>query len=160
MSNMPRELFNDIQRTRTNRHRSAASGPCKPGFLLPAPVLSRLFRRLFLAQLADAHAEGQLSLFGEIEGLRRRKAFAAHLAPLRKKNCRVGEDVATLTPHRPGRADFPHPVLHERGSLTAAYPWRITEGSGWRARSALKRAHGTTPPRCRRDNHLRQTRTT
>jgi hypothetical protein len=24
-----------------------------------------------------------------------------------------------------------HPVLHERGSLTAAYPWRIlTEGSG------------------------------
>jgi hypothetical protein len=24
----------------------------------------------------------------------------------------------------------------------------------------LKRAHGTTPPRCRRDNHLRQTRTT
>jgi hypothetical protein len=80
MSNMPRELFNDIQRTRTNRHRSAASGPCKPGFLLPAPVLSRLFRRLFLAQLADAHAEGQLSLFGEIEGLRRRKAFAAHLA--------------------------------------------------------------------------------
>src|SRR5215207_3617152 len=31
---------------------------------------------------------------------------------------RVGEDVATLTPHRPGRADFPHPVLHGRGSLT------------------------------------------
>ena len=24
----------------------------------------------------------------------------------------------------PGRAGFPHPVLHERGSLTAAYPWR------------------------------------
>ena len=78
-----------------------------------------------------------------------------------EEECRVGEDVATLTPHRPGRADFPHPVLHERGSLTAAYPWRIlTEGSGWRARSALKRAHGTPPPRCRRDNHLRQTRTT
>jgi hypothetical protein len=33
---------------------------CKPGFLLPVPVLSRLFRRLFLAQLADTHAEGQL----------------------------------------------------------------------------------------------------
>src|SRR4051794_38009448 len=52
------------------------------------------------------------------------------------RSCRVGEDVATLTPHRPGRADFPHPVLHERGLLTAAYPWRIlTEGSGWWARS-------------------------
>ena len=29
---------------------------CKPGFLLPVQVLSRLFRRLFLAALADAHA--------------------------------------------------------------------------------------------------------
>ena len=134
---------------------------CRPGFLVPVRVLSRLFRRLFLTGLVDAHAAGRLAFFGEIEGLRRQGAFAAHLAPLRRKNCRVGEDVATLTPHRPGRADFPHPVLHERGSLTAAYPWRIlTEGSGWRARSALKRAHGTTPPRCRRDNHLRQTRTT
>jgi len=28
---------------------------CKPGFLLPVPVLSRLFRRRFLAALADAH---------------------------------------------------------------------------------------------------------
>src|SRR5215472_6647630 len=29
---------------------------CKPGFLLPVPVLSRLFRRLFLVALDDAHA--------------------------------------------------------------------------------------------------------
>jgi hypothetical protein len=119
---------------------------CKPGFLLPVQVLSRLFRRLFLTALADAHAAGRLVFFGEIEDLHRRQAFAAHLAPLKRNNCRVGEDVATLTPHRPGRADFPHPVLHERGSLTAAYPWRIlTEGSGCRARSSLKRAHRTTP---------------
>ena len=33
---------------------------------------------------------------------------------------RVGEDVATLTPHGPGRAELLHPVLHERVSLTAA----------------------------------------
>jgi hypothetical protein len=33
--------------------------------------------------------------------------------------CRVGGDVTTPTPHRPGRAGFPHPVLHERASLTA-----------------------------------------
>ena len=32
--------------------------------------------------------------------------------------CRVGGDVAAPTPHRPGRADFLHPVLHERASLT------------------------------------------
>jgi hypothetical protein len=31
---------------------------------------------------------------------------------------RVGKDVATPTPHRPGRADFPLPVLHARASLT------------------------------------------
>jgi len=60
--------------------------PCKPGFLLPVRVLSRLFRRLFLAALADAHAAGRLAFFGEIEGLCRREAFAAHLAPLRRKN--------------------------------------------------------------------------
>jgi hypothetical protein len=59
---------------------------CRPGFLLPVRVLSRLFRRLFLAGLADAHTAGRLTFFGEFEGLCRREAFAAHLAPLRKKN--------------------------------------------------------------------------
>jgi len=59
---------------------------CKPGFLLPVRVLSRLFRRLFLTALADAHAAGRLRFFGEIEGLCRREAFARHLAPLRRKN--------------------------------------------------------------------------
>jgi hypothetical protein len=59
---------------------------CRPGFLLPVRVLSRLFRRLFLARLAVAHTAGQLTFFGEIAGLRRCQAFAAHLAPLRRKN--------------------------------------------------------------------------
>jgi len=48
-------------------------------------VLSRLFRRLFLAGLVDAHAVGRLVFFDQLEGLRRREAFAAHLAPLRRK---------------------------------------------------------------------------
>jgi predicted Zn-ribbon and HTH transcriptional regulator len=59
---------------------------CRPGFLVPVRVLSRLFRRLFLAGLAEAHAADRLAFFGEIEGLRRRRAFNAHLAPLRRKN--------------------------------------------------------------------------
>jgi Putative transposase/Transposase zinc-binding domain len=59
---------------------------CRPGFLLPVRVLSRLFRRLFLAGLADAHAAGRLALFGDLDSLRDRRAFAAHLAPLRQKN--------------------------------------------------------------------------
>jgi Putative transposase/Transposase zinc-binding domain len=59
---------------------------CRPGFLVPVRVLSRLFRRLFLAGFADAHAAGRLSFFGEFDGLRHQDAFAAHLAPLSKKN--------------------------------------------------------------------------
>jgi hypothetical protein len=59
---------------------------CKPAFLLPVRVLSRLFRRLFLAALVNAHAAGRLAFFGEIVGLRCREAFAAHLAPLKHKN--------------------------------------------------------------------------
>jgi hypothetical protein len=59
---------------------------CKPGFLLPVRVLSRLFRRLFLTALADAHAAGRLRFFGEIEGLCHREAFARRFAPLRRKN--------------------------------------------------------------------------
>ena len=43
-----------------------------------------------------------------------------HLAPLRALECRVGGDVAIPTPHRPGRAGFPHPVLHGRVSLALA----------------------------------------
>jgi hypothetical protein len=60
--------------------------PCRPGFLLPVRVLSRLFRRLFLAGIAEAHATGRLMFFGEIEGLHRCRAFNAHLAPLWRKN--------------------------------------------------------------------------
>jgi hypothetical protein len=59
---------------------------CRSGFFLPVRVLSRLFRRLFLAGLADAHAAERLVFFGELENLRRREAFAARLAPLKRKN--------------------------------------------------------------------------
>lgn len=57
---------------------------CRPRFFLPVRVLSRLFRRLFLEKLAAAHAEGQLSFFGELASLADRAAFAARLAPLRR----------------------------------------------------------------------------
>jgi hypothetical protein len=49
-------------------------------------VLSRLFRRLFLTGLAEAYATGRLAFFGDLDGLRHRTAFAAHLAPLKRKN--------------------------------------------------------------------------
>jgi Putative transposase/Transposase zinc-binding domain len=56
---------------------------CRPRFFLPVRVLSRLFRGLFLEQLAAAHAAGQLQFFGEHAKLSDTKAFAAFLAPLR-----------------------------------------------------------------------------
>ena len=57
---------------------------CRPGFFLPVRVLSRLFRRLFLEQLAAAHEAGRLHFFGDHAPLAERRAFAAYLAPLRK----------------------------------------------------------------------------
>src|SRR5712664_503286 len=57
---------------------------CRPGFFLPVRVLSRLFRRLFLEQLAALHAAGRLQFFGDHARLNQRGAFAAYLAPLRK----------------------------------------------------------------------------
>jgi hypothetical protein len=50
----------------TDRERWIA---CRPGFFLPVRVLSRLFRRLFLARLSDAFKHGKLRLFSELAHL-------------------------------------------------------------------------------------------
>jgi Putative transposase/Transposase zinc-binding domain len=57
---------------------------CRPGFFLPASVLSRLFRRLFLQQLLAAHRTGRLKFFGAYAHLDNTRAFKAYLAPLRR----------------------------------------------------------------------------
>jgi hypothetical protein len=56
---------------------------CRPGFFLPVRVLSRLFRRRFLEELATAHHSGRLQFFGDDAGLSAPRAFAQWLAPLR-----------------------------------------------------------------------------
>jgi hypothetical protein len=53
-------------------------------YFLPVPVLSPLFRRLFLEMLAEAHASGRLKFFGDHAGLANTAAFARFLKPLRK----------------------------------------------------------------------------
>jgi hypothetical protein len=55
---------------------------CRPDFFLPVQVLSRLFRRLCLQQLAAAHDAGRLQFFTVHAALADTKAFAAYLAPL------------------------------------------------------------------------------
>jgi len=93
---------------------------CRPRFLLAVPVLSRLFRRLFLERLTAAYQAGRLEFFADQAALAEPPVFRARVAALRKVECRVDGGVAVPIPHRPGRADFPHPVLHERDSLAAA----------------------------------------
>jgi hypothetical protein len=58
--------------------------PCKPGFFLSVRVLSRLFRRRFLEELAAAYGRGQLQCFGELAPLSNPTAFSQWLAPLRQ----------------------------------------------------------------------------
>src|SRR5271154_2830229 len=57
---------------------------CQPRFLLPVPVLTKLFQGLMLAKLLAAHKAGRLTFFGQHAHLAERKAFAAYLAPLRR----------------------------------------------------------------------------
>jgi hypothetical protein len=59
---------------------------CRPGFFLPVRVLSRLFRRLFLDGLAEAHARGEIEFFGALAGLSEPGAFKAHLAAQRRRD--------------------------------------------------------------------------
>src|SRR5437016_11394662 len=56
---------------------------CRLGFFLPVRVLSRLFRRRFLEELAAAHHGGRLQFFGDDAELVDAQAFAQWLAPLR-----------------------------------------------------------------------------
>ncbi len=55
-------------------------------FFLPVRVLSRLFRRLMLEKLSQAHDKGLLTFKGSLARLASPAAFAAQLKPLRRKN--------------------------------------------------------------------------
>jgi len=58
---------------------------CRPGFFLPVRVLSRVFRRLYLAQLQQLFEAGRLAFRGRSEALADPRAFAARLASLRAR---------------------------------------------------------------------------
>jgi hypothetical protein len=82
---------------------------CRPGFFLPVRVLSRLFRRLFLAALQTAFDKGKLRFFGELKQLRDAACFTAYLQPLRET-----EWVIYAKPPFGG----PHQVLEYLGRYT------------------------------------------
>ena len=56
----------------------------RPKYLLPVKVLSRLFRRRMLEELAKAHAATELRFFNGYAALSERPAFTAFLKPLRR----------------------------------------------------------------------------
>ena len=56
---------------------------CRPGFFLSVRVLSRLYRRLFLARLMAAFNRGALRFFGDLATLAKPAAFTEYLRPLR-----------------------------------------------------------------------------
>jgi hypothetical protein len=55
---------------------------CRPGFFLPVRVLSRLFRRLFLAMLREAFEARALQFFNALAELADPASFARYLTPL------------------------------------------------------------------------------
>ena len=59
---------------------------CRPRFFLPVPVLSCLFRRLFLARLRCAFDAGHLKFFAELAHLAEPAAFARQIRPLAKRD--------------------------------------------------------------------------
>ena len=79
---------------------------CKPNFLLPVRVLSKLFRRLMLERLLAAHAAGRLQFFGSY----------AHLADAnhsRRSWLRAARSAGSSTPSARSRARRPcSPICH------------------------------------------------
>jgi Putative transposase/Transposase zinc-binding domain len=57
---------------------------CRPRFFLPVPVLSALFRRLFLERLTAVYQAGRLQFFADQAALAEPAVFKARLAAVRK----------------------------------------------------------------------------
>jgi hypothetical protein len=82
------------------------------------------------ARLASGWLVGLCRERVELSGSRRKVSERSHVVLLSRAYpvaSRVGGDVAIPAPHRPGRADFPHPVLQERALLPATYRWTILD---------------------------------
>ena len=120
---------------------------CRPRFLLAVPVLSRLFRRLFLESLNAAYQAGRLQFFADQAALAQPAAFQTFLTTLRKVECRVGGDVTAPTPQsgrieaRTGLRMMPTSPRSPLSFRTAGFPqygWKdgISDGAFPTRRSA------------------------
>ena len=57
---------------------------CRPGYFLTIAVLKKLFRRLFLEKLQQAHRDRQLHFFGQHKALEDEQHFADWIKPLHR----------------------------------------------------------------------------
>ena len=121
---------------------------CRPGFFLPVRVLSRLFRRLFLDGLAEAHGRGEIEALRRsrrargarrLQGLPRGPA-AAGVGGLRQGAVRRAEAGAGLPRplHPPGR-DRQQPAGGARGRRPGELPLEGLPGSSGRTKPKVMR---------------------
>ncbi len=112
---------------------------CRPGFFLPVRVLSRLFRRLFLEGLEEAHHKGEIGLFGALAGLKEPGAFRVHLAAERRREWVVYAKAPFAGPKQvPGYlARYTHRVAISNRRLVAldddgqvSFRWKDYRASG------------------------------
>ena len=112
--------------------------PCRPGFLLPVRVLSRLFRRIFLTGLADAHAASRLAFFGELDGLRLRACLAADPWP-KAAGCRP----ETPRPSATARHQVRDSTRRRSGWRCRNRPWSDPRRRPWR--KSARQSRSTAP---------------
>ncbi|GJD65801.1 IS91 family transposase ISMno23 [Methylobacterium frigidaeris] len=106
----------------------------------PWRVLSRLFRRLFLDRLAEAHRAGRLAFHGELAALADADACATHLAPMRRTEWVVYAKRPFAGPesvlaylsrytHRVANANSRRLALDERGVTFRWKDYRARDGT-------------------------------
>jgi hypothetical protein len=103
---------------------------CRPGFLLPVRVLSRVFRGKFLDGLRTAFAQGKLRFPGRLATLETPPAFASWLAPLGGKEWVVYSKPPFGGPQQVLKylARYTHRVALSNSRLLALEDGRVTFG--------------------------------
>lgn len=101
---------------------------CRPGFFLPIRVLQRLYRRLFLQKLTAAHTAGRLKFFDALASLGDARAFAQHLAPVRRTDWIVYAKKPFAGPEQVLRylARYTHRIAISNRRLLAVDDKRVT----------------------------------
>jgi hypothetical protein len=102
--------------------------PCRPHFFLPVRVLSRRFRRLYLAGLEQLYGQGQLSLTGRCRDLAEPTPWQRLLAALRDKEWVVyaKEPIEDSRPILQYLARYTHRVAIANHRLVALEDGQVT----------------------------------